>query len=379
MSERPFGKYAKALGEPFPPELVKFRLGGRIYTVKDRDTGEEKHRAQALCYIDARDLMDRLDSVLGAENWQDTYTTYSGTVICSLGVNVAALTGKDPKQMANDGWVWKADGAGPTAFEAEKGQISDAFKRAGVRWGCNRPAYKLPAPWVDVEGCYMKDGKPKGGKIPKREMNRLMAMYENFDFSGPEAPEEPEGTEGAPAAAGEKSTTSRGTDGASGSKPRRSRSTRQPSDNADEPPPEDSPSEQERGGPAPSGRRVTWKMANRILAVAMARGDELKAQEMVDSEFHGYRIVQSLLKQFGLRTAKRGAKKDAYIDLLLDEVRAPAYENGERSSSSGDGGFSEPPKRRDSTESKADREAREQDRRDGDDIPPGAMGDDIPF
>jgi hypothetical protein len=344
MVDSEFAKYAELLAEPFAPEQVKFRLGGRVYKTEDRQTGEEKHRAQALCYIDARDVMDRLDQVLGSENWQDNYTTYSGTVLCSAGVNVAALTGRDPKTMAQDGWVWKADGAGPTAFEAEKGQISDAFKRAWVRWGINRAAYKLPVCWVDVQGCYEKDGKPKGGKIPQYELERLMHMYENFDFGGAGGPEMGQRGEaqGAPGVGGEARTGTR--------QPPASRPPQQ-----SEPAPPPPRADQERGSSAPTGRRVTWKMAGRILAISMSRADELRAAGQVDEEFHGYRIVQSLLKEMGLRTASRGAKKDDYIGLLIDEVRKPIYDNfcsavaswkprpaqGEE-----DGGFSEPPKAR---------------------------------
>jgi hypothetical protein len=48
-------------------------------------------------------------------------------------------------------WLWKADGAGDTDVEAEKGALSDAFKRAAVRWGVGRYLYGLPSPWVEVE------------------------------------------------------------------------------------------------------------------------------------------------------------------------------------------------------------------------------------
>ena len=50
-----------------------------------------------------------------------------------------------------DEWVWKSNGAGQSDIEAEKGQFSDAFKRAAVLWGIGRYLYALPSPWVDLE------------------------------------------------------------------------------------------------------------------------------------------------------------------------------------------------------------------------------------
>lgn len=103
-------------------------------------------KAMALAYIDARDVMERLDAVCGPGNWQDRYEFAGPKTICYLSINV-------------DGqWVTKADGAGDTAVEAEKGAISDAFKRAAVKWGIGRYLYALDAPWVPCES-YERSGK----------------------------------------------------------------------------------------------------------------------------------------------------------------------------------------------------------------------------
>lgn len=105
----------------------------------------------ALAYIDARDVMDRLDSVIGAADWQDRYEFSGARTICYLSIKI------------NDEWVTKADGAGDTDVEAEKGAISDAFKRAAVKWGIGRYLYSMPAPWVPCE-CYEIGGKKKWSK-----------------------------------------------------------------------------------------------------------------------------------------------------------------------------------------------------------------------
>ena len=96
-------------------------------------------KAMALVYIDARDVMERLDGVCGVENWQCRYSHAEQKVVCDIGIRVEGE------------WIWKADGAGDTQVEAEKGSLSDAFKRAAVRWGIGRYLYSLDAPWVPCE------------------------------------------------------------------------------------------------------------------------------------------------------------------------------------------------------------------------------------
>lgn len=117
------------LAAEFPRDLVSWRC----QTVSSDNTG------LALAYIDARDVMRRLDSVVGPENWTDRYEVHGSKTICYLSVRV------------NGEWIVKADGAGDTDVEAEKGSISDAFKRAAVKWGIGRYLYDLDSPWVPCE------------------------------------------------------------------------------------------------------------------------------------------------------------------------------------------------------------------------------------
>lgn len=102
------------LAEPTPRERIKSRQGpgGRM-----------------LDYVDARFVMDRLDE-LGPGNWQDQYQDRpNGSVRCGIGVNVEGE------------WIWKWDVGDESDIEAEKGAHSDAFKRAGVKWGIGRDLY----------------------------------------------------------------------------------------------------------------------------------------------------------------------------------------------------------------------------------------------
>ena len=45
----------------------------------------------------------------------------------------------------DDQWRWRSDGAGDTAYEADKGAISDSTKRAAVSWGVGRHLYDIKA------------------------------------------------------------------------------------------------------------------------------------------------------------------------------------------------------------------------------------------
>ena len=127
-----------ALAEPFAPERVSWRVGST--NAKNAGNDPAKLRGQALAYIDARDVQDRLDAVCGPSNWQNRFPLSDGKrVICEIGIRI-------------DGeWVWKSDGAGDTDYEGEKGAISDAFKRAAVKWGVGRYLYDVDAPWVSIE------------------------------------------------------------------------------------------------------------------------------------------------------------------------------------------------------------------------------------
>lgn len=125
------------LSAEFPQEAISWRA---------QTLTQDGTKAMALAYIDARDVMDRLDGVLGFENWQDRYEFHGARTICYLSIRV-------------DGeWITKADGAGDSDVEAEKGAISDALKRAAVKWGIGRYLYHLKSPWVPCES-YEKGGK----------------------------------------------------------------------------------------------------------------------------------------------------------------------------------------------------------------------------
>lgn len=90
--------------------------------------------ATILAYKDARVDMNRLDAVYGVEGWQKKYEIVNGNLFCSVGV-----WSKDLAQ-----WIWKQDVGTESNTEKEKGQASDAFKRACFNLGIGRELYDYP-------------------------------------------------------------------------------------------------------------------------------------------------------------------------------------------------------------------------------------------
>lgn len=128
-----------------------------------------------LLYKNARVDRQILDETFGQLNWQDRYSEHKGNLFCSIGVYDA-----DKKE-----WVWKEDCGTESMTEKEKGEASDAFKRAGFRWGIgielysspfifmqvatvpdayNKGKYKLNNP-AELRGIYVAEIKTVKGKI----------------------------------------------------------------------------------------------------------------------------------------------------------------------------------------------------------------------
>jgi hypothetical protein len=114
------------------------------YKWKIQNFNKTKTKAQCVAYIDARDVMDILDKAVGPENWQDEYKLLGDKVMGGIGIDV--------NQDKN--FIWKWDTGTESSYEAEKGQISDAFKRAGVKWGIGRFLYDMDFKWVNVVNGY---------------------------------------------------------------------------------------------------------------------------------------------------------------------------------------------------------------------------------
>ncbi len=127
------------LTKPWQHDEIKWRVGSLT---------KDKTKTKPLAYIDARTVMERLDAAVGVENWQDRYEFHGARTVCYLSIRI------------NDEWICKADGAGDSDIESEKGGLSDAFKRASVKWGMGRELYEMKTRWMPVDEFKQMVGNP---------------------------------------------------------------------------------------------------------------------------------------------------------------------------------------------------------------------------
>ena len=147
------------LAAPFPPSAIHWRIGR-----KSKSGGST---ALVLPYINARDVMDRFDQVVGPESWQNRYPHAGDKVICEISIRHKGE------------WITKSDGAGDTSVEADKGAISDALKRTAVLWGVARYLYRMDSIWVNVDGNKIHDAE-----MPKLQSALKEAAWTTNPVSG---------------------------------------------------------------------------------------------------------------------------------------------------------------------------------------------------
>lgn len=94
--------------------------------------------AVLLLYKTARVDMRILDEVYGSMNWQRHHEVINNNLFCTISV----------WDSEKSQWVNKQDVGTESNAEAEKGQASDAFKRAGFAWGIGRELYDAPFIWI---------------------------------------------------------------------------------------------------------------------------------------------------------------------------------------------------------------------------------------
>lgn len=107
-----------------------------------RTRAVDKAGKEMVPYITARTVMNRLDSVLGFENWWDQYDRDpcgSDNIVCRLTI-----------RLPDGSTLTKCDAGAPgstgDAGDDDKGAFSDALKRAGVKFGIGR--------YLDRDGVY---------------------------------------------------------------------------------------------------------------------------------------------------------------------------------------------------------------------------------
>lgn len=114
---------------------------------------KDKGRYTVLLYKTARCDADILDEVFGRDNWKSTHYEVKGKDFCMIEVRTRF---EDDDYLGNEKhctyeWVGKSDCGSESNIEAEKGEASDAFKRAGFQWGIGRELYSAPQIWMDKD------------------------------------------------------------------------------------------------------------------------------------------------------------------------------------------------------------------------------------
>ena len=102
-----------------------------------------------LLYKTARTDAALLDDTVGSMFWCNDYKVIDGKMYCGIGIK-----DKDTLQ-----WVWKWNCGTESNMEKEKGEASDAFKRAGFVWGIGAELYSSPDISVPIERTTAKNGK----------------------------------------------------------------------------------------------------------------------------------------------------------------------------------------------------------------------------
>lgn len=127
-------------------DLTASEINVRVASVTDT---EKTQGLSLLLYKDARCDANILDETVGTENWTNRFYECKGNLFCSLGI----------RQSANEEFIFKDDCGSESNTEKEKGEASDAFKRAGFKWGIGRELYTAPFIWVKGTDCNIKDKK----------------------------------------------------------------------------------------------------------------------------------------------------------------------------------------------------------------------------
>lgn len=102
---------------------------------------KEGARVNLLLYKNARIDMKILDELFSPLGWKREHKLIGNNLYCVVSV-------RSPETHE---WISKEDVGVESNTEAEKGQASDAFKRACVNWGIGRELYTAPRIVLDLE------------------------------------------------------------------------------------------------------------------------------------------------------------------------------------------------------------------------------------
>ena len=101
--------------------------------IECRQSQVDQYGVNLLLYKTSRTDANVLDRVVGENNWANDFKTVGDVLYGGIGIRQEDGT-----------WLWKWDAGSESNIEKEKGEASDAFKRAGFKWGIGRELYSSP-------------------------------------------------------------------------------------------------------------------------------------------------------------------------------------------------------------------------------------------
>ena len=119
-----------------------------------------------LLYKTARVDRAILDETFG-NHWQNDFKVIDGKMYGGIGIY-----DKDLKE-----WLWRWDCGTESNTEAEKGQASDCFKRAGFKWGIGIELYTAPFIWASVDTEKDEFATKKAGKDIYKLKNKFTKFF----------------------------------------------------------------------------------------------------------------------------------------------------------------------------------------------------------
>lgn len=119
-----------------------------------------------LLYKDARVDQNILDETVGNMSWQRDHKELKGNIYCGISIY------DDERKI----WITKWDCGKESFAEAEKGESSDSFKRAGFNWGIGRELYTSPQIRV-----WLKDKEGNQNYTLFKKNNGKLTTYTEFN------------------------------------------------------------------------------------------------------------------------------------------------------------------------------------------------------
>ncbi len=125
----------KTIFEKLSAPFQKIGANGQlIFTHKWKVQSTKGGVAMCVAYIDARQVAERLNTVIGVNSWSDSLIETNGEgIICEISVNIDGKT------------VIHSNVGTPSDYQKIKGQASDAFKRAATKFGVGAYLYEMEA------------------------------------------------------------------------------------------------------------------------------------------------------------------------------------------------------------------------------------------